>query len=176
MLSIFYKNKVYLYLISALFLIQSCNKLEISKYKSSIYTQKQVEQDLKTVEIGDPNNLEAVHYYNHLKNIMPHSSEKEKKYLLKTSFYFRKNFSLIQKNSDIVRELIQIELSYSLIDKVSNKQELNGTIHRILSYNTTDSPYSNYIEFNNTRRLLLVSCAEHIKNIISLHFYNKYRK
>lgn len=121
---------------------------------------------LGQIELSSMQSIEGADFYNRLKNILPYG--REKKYLLKTTLSFSKDFSIIQKNSDILREMVAARVSYSLRDKETGKIRISGSFSRLSSFNTTFSPYSNQVQQYNVQKNLAIMSAEEVRNRIML--------
>lgn len=124
---------------------------------------------IENIEIVPINSIEGADFYNHLSNLLPHGDNP--KYVLSVSQVYSNEISIIQKNSDVLREAVKITINYSLSDKLSGKILTNGSFSRFSSYNTTFSPYSNSIKKQDIRKNLSISSAEEVRNRIML--YNK---
>ena len=125
---------------------------------------------LAAIEIVPVSTIEGADYYNHLKNILPHSDKA--KYLLDSNLKYTKSYSLIQKNSDPLRELVTIKVTYTLKDRATGKIITSGKFSRISSFNTAFSPYSNLVRQQDTHKNLSIISAEEVRNRIMLFSEN----
>jgi hypothetical protein len=130
---------------------------------SPVYKESgNVSQFLEEIEIGDMDSIEGADFYNRLKNIMPHGNKA--KYILTANCSFKKDISIIQKNSDIARESITIKVTYALRDKLTGNQILSEQFSRFSSFNTTFSPYSNNVNQQDVQKNLALISAEEVRN------------
>ena len=154
-----------LLLIFLLLSISSCGFKAIYRSDDPIY------KSLANIDISpESSSTEAADYYNHLKNILPYG--KSAKYLLNTNFTFSKNFSVIQENSDILRETSTIIVTYKLTDKQSDKVITSNQFTRMSSFNSTFSPYSNAVKQQDVQKNLAIMAAEEVRNRIMLFIEN----
>ncbi|MDP4708951.1 MAG: hypothetical protein NWS20_02985 [Rickettsiaceae bacterium] len=125
---------------------------------------------LENIDITMINSVEGADFYNHLQNIMPHGPAA--KYTLTTNCSFMKSISVIQKNSDILREVVTIKVSYELKDKATENKITTGQFSRFSSFNTTFSPYSNVVSQQDKQKNLAIMSAEEVRNRIMMFFKN----
>lgn len=125
---------------------------------------------LQSVEVGPINSPDGADYYNHLKNILP--VVQNAKYILKTQLSYTKDYSIIQKNSDVLRESVTIKVLYTLLESSTQKVVTSGHFSRLSSFSTNFSPYSNQSSQQETQRSLAIMAAEEIRNRIILFFEN----
>ena len=93
--------------VATLFLLISCGFKPI--YKT---TNNKTYEFLQEIELTQPSTIEGAEFYNQLKNIIPPSLRA--KYILETKLNFSQDFSIIEKNSDALREIITLKVSYIL--------------------------------------------------------------
>ena len=127
-------------------------------------------QMMSGIEIESISSIEGAEYYNHLKKILPPHGKI--KYIISTSLNFSKDFSLIQKNSDILRETITVRASYKLKEIETGKILTSGRFTRLSSFNTTFSPYSNQIKQQDVLSNLAVMAAEEVRTRVMLFVEN----
>lgn len=125
---------------------------------------------LQSIEVAPINSPDGADYYNHLKNILPVTQNA--KYLLKTKLSYAKDYSIIQKNSDVLREVVIIKVSYKLLESSTQKLVTSGRFSRLSSFSTNFSPYSNQISQQEIQKSLAIMSAEEIRNQIILFFEN----
>jgi len=94
-MQIFYSILVF----ATLFLLISCGFKPIYKI-----TNNKTCELLQEIELAQPSTIEEAEFYNQLKNIIPPSLAA--KYILETKLDFSQDFSIIEKNSDALREII----------------------------------------------------------------------
>ena len=153
-----------LLLVFLLFFLTSCGFRPV--YRSEDTTRKFLEH----IEISPITSVNGADFYNHLKNILPYGNEI--KYILTNNITFIKDISIIQENSDILREIITVRVTYTLIDKGTGKIITSGKFSRLSSFNTTFSPYSNLVKQQDIQRNLAMISAEEVRNRIMLFIEN----
>jgi len=158
----------YIHSLFIIFLLLSINSCGFS----SIYKEHNnpTRSALENVDITMINSVEGADFYHHLQNIMPHGPAA--KYTLTTNCSFIKSISVIQKNSDILRELVTIKVSYELKDKSTGDTITSGQFSRLSSFNTTFSPYSNVVSQQDTQKNLAIMSAEEVRNRIMMFIKN----
>ena len=125
---------------------------------------------LQSIEIIPIFSPDGADYYNHLNNILPPKSSP--KYHLETTLSYGKDYSIIQRNSDVLREVVTIKVSYKLFESKTQKLVTSGHFTRLASYSTNFSPYSNQTNQQETQKLLAIMSAEEVRNRIILFFEN----
>jgi hypothetical protein len=148
-----------------LFSITSCGFKPI--YKASLNPTYDYLQNIEITPISSP---EGADYYNHLKNIFP--TTLHAKYKLNTSIVYSKDFSIIQRNSDVTRELVTVLVKYDLIDTESEKVITSDKFSRLTSFSTNFSPYGNHTKQLEVQKALAVMAAEEIRNRLILFIEN----
>lgn len=129
---------------------------------------------LANIELNPVDLIEGADFYNHLQNIIPHStSTSATKYTLTTRLTFIKDISVIQKSSDIQRESVTIKVVYNLKDKHTGGLVTSGQFSRVSSFNTTFSPYSHNVHQQDVQKKLAIASAEEVRNRIMLFIENK---
>jgi hypothetical protein len=139
---------------------------------SSIYKEHNnpTRSALENIDVEMINSIEGADFYNHLQNILPHGPAA--KYTLTTNCAFIKSISIIQKNSDVFRELITIKLSYKLRNKITGDKITSGSFSRLSSFNTAFSPYSNLVSKQDIQKNLAIMSAEEVRNRIMTFLQN----
>ncbi len=117
---------------------------------------------LASIEIAPINTIAGTYFYNHLNSILP--PKKNVKYLLTTNLSFDNSYSVIQKNSDILRKIDIVSVDYKLVDKTSLKIIIDGNFRKINSYSDNFSLYSNATIKEDSVNLLAKSAAEELRN------------
>lgn len=153
-----------LLLVFLLFFLTSCGFRPV--YRAEDTTRKFLEH----IEISPIASVNGADFYNHLENILPY--ENEIKYILTSNIAFLKDISIIQENSDILREIITVRVTYTLTDKGTGKIITSGKFSRLSSFNTTFSPYSNLVKQQDIQRNLAMMSAEEVRNRIMLFIEN----
>ena len=162
------ENKNYFRIISLfiiLFSITSCGFKPI--YKTNLNPTYDYLQAIEITPISSP---EGADYYNHLKNIIP--TNLHAKYRLNTSIAYTKNFSIIQRNSDVTREVVTIKVVYSLVETSTGKIITSDDFSRIASFSTNFSPYGNHTKQLEVQKVLAIMAAEEIRNRLILFIEN----
>ena len=152
-------------LVFLLFFLTSCGFRPIYRAENST-----THEFLGNIEISPISSVNGANFYNHLENILPHGNRI--KYLLTSNITFLKDISIIQKNSDILREIITVKVTYTLTDKKTGKTITSGKFSRLASFNTTFSPYSNLVKQQDIQKNLAVMSAEEVRNRIMLYIEN----
>lgn len=153
------------FLLLILMNLGSCGFKPIYQKDSNYY------QHIQAIDIQPLDTIEGAEFFNHLKNILP--STHNSKYQLITSIAFTENYSIIQNNSDILREIVTVRVNFKLIDKMNKAILLNNSFSRPSSYSTTFSPYSNLIQKQEIHKNLSIMVAEEIRNRIIIYFANR---
>lgn len=148
-----------------LFSIASCGFRSI--YKTELNPTNDFMQAIEIIPISSP---EGANYYNHLKNILPTGGNP--KYVLDTSLAYDKDFSIIQKNSDVLREVVIVSVKYKLTESATNKLITSGKFLRLASYSTNFSPYGNLSNQQEIQNNLAIMAAEEIRNRLILFIEN----
>lgn len=149
-----------------LFSLTSCGFRPI--YKTDLNPTYELMQSIEIIPLSSP---EGADYYNHLKNIFP--TKKNSKYTLSTTLSYNKDFSIIQKNSDVLREVVTIKVTYKLTDSLTNKTINSGNFSRLASYSSNFSPYSNNANQQEIQKVLAIMSAEEVRNRILLFIENR---
>lgn len=161
-------EKYYLKIVTLLvciFSLTSCGFKPI--YKTQSNPMNIFLQSIEIIPISSPDGAD---YYNHLKNILPPAQTP--KHHLETTLLYGKDYSIIQRNSDVLREVVTIKISYKLLESQTQKLVTSGHFTRLASYSTNFSPYSNQTNQQEIQKLLAIMSAEEVRNRIILFFEN----
>lgn len=153
-----------LFLICLIGILQSCG------FKPA-YQRGEKMTALSSVQVAPQSTAYGAEYYSHLKNII--SSQPPHNYTLESKLTFSKDYDIIQKNSDVLRELLTLKTEYVLRNINTGKIELSGQFSRFVSYNTTFSPYSTTVEADNLNNSLSIIAAEETRDRLILFFNRK---
>lgn len=158
-------------LIASILTLSSCGFRPVYKQYEESENQNSIFGFLENVYIEPIDSVDGVHYYNHLKNIFP--PHKTPKYKLETEISYEKDYSIIQKNSDVLREFVTILVEYKLIEYETEKIITSNKFSRLISFGTNFSPYSNQINQRDTQKMLAIMAAEEVRDRIILFLENK---
>lgn len=125
---------------------------------------------LKKIELAPINTIEGAEFYNQLKNIIPPASKAQ--YILETTLLYSNGFSIIESNSDVLREMITLNVKYKIKDKFNDKIIMSGKFTRLSSYNTNSSLYANSERNQQALIDLAITAAEEVRNRIILYIEN----
>ena len=150
------KNIRKLLLIFVLLLQVSCG------FTPAYKTDKNGEYLLSSVEIAPIATVEGASFYNHIKSIFP--PEKNTRYILNTTLSFLRSYNILQSNSDILREVQNITVTYQLLDKQSLKILTTGSFVKMDSYNVNSLLYSNTVLRQEAVSGLAEDAAEEVRN------------
>ena len=152
-------------IVATLFVLSACGFKPV--YKT---TDSKTYELLQKIELAPPYTIEGAEFYNQLKNIIPPSLHAD--YILESKLQFAQDFSIIQKNSDVLREIIILKVSYTLKEKITDKTITSGKFTRLSSYNTSFSTYENLNRNQQTLTNLAIISAEEVRNRIILYIEN----
>lgn len=152
-------------IVAILFLLGSCGFKPI--YKT---TNTKTYELLQKIELAPPSTIEAAEFYNQLKNIIPPALNAA--YTLESKLQFSQDFSIIQKNSDVLREIITLKVSYTLKEKMTDRIVTSGKFTRLSSYSTSFSTYENLNKNQQIITNLAIVSAEEVRNRIILYIEN----
>lgn len=156
-----YNNLLKLILI---FSLSSCGFRPV--YKADSYDNS----CLSLIEIEPISSIAGAELYHKLSTMIPAS--KNTKYLLKIIATNSEIPLAMQKNSDVIRQIIYQTLQYQLIDKETGKIVKIEKINRTSSYNTVLSAYATNVESEKTLENLTRFVAEEIRTRLILYFNN----
>jgi hypothetical protein len=162
------RSKNYFKIASLFFVLLSLTSCGFKPvYKTELNPTNNFIQAIEILPISSP---EGANYYNHLKNILPtgHNS----KYTLDTSLSYDKDFSIIQKNSDVLREVVTVKVKYKLTESATDKIIVSGEFSRLASYSTNFSPYGNQANQQELQNTLAIMSAEEVRNRLILFIEN----
>jgi hypothetical protein len=149
-------------IVIVLFFLGSCGFRSV--YKT---TDNKTYEFLQKIELTPTQTVEGAEFYNQLKNILPPSLAAI--YILETKLAFSQDFSVIQKNSDILREMVTLKVSYIVKEKATDRTITSGNFTRLSSYNTSFSLYSNTSTNQQILTHLAIIAAEEVRNRIILY-------
>jgi len=153
-------------IMATLLVISACGFKPV--YKT---TDNKTYELLQKIELAPPCTLEGAEFYNQLKNIIPPTSL-HANYILESKLQFTQDFSIIQRNSDVLREIVTLKVSYTLKEKMTGKTITSGKFTRLSSHNTSFSPYENLNKNQQTLTNLAIISAEEVRNRIILYIEN----
>jgi hypothetical protein len=136
-------------------------------YSTKLITNNQ----LGLIEVEPIESIDGAEFCYHLSQIMPNSHSP--KYLLKVQFSGTNVPLAMQKNSEVLRQTINQQIHYKLIDKETNKEITSGQFKNISSYSTTTSPYATYVDSEMASKNLSKQAAEEIRSRLILYFANR---
>lgn len=151
--------------IVALLLLSSCGFRPV--YKKETGGSYEI---LQKIELSPINSVEGAEFYNQLRNIFPHSLTSD--YRLESHLSFSQAFTILQKNSDVLRETLKVQVTYSLREKATDSVITSGAFSRLSSYNTTFSPYNNAIKKQDILKNMAIASAEEVRSRIILYLEN----
>ncbi len=152
-----------LFLICLIGILQSCG------FKPA-YQKSERMTALSSIQVAPQNTVYGSEYYSHLKNII--ASQPPYNYTLEGKLTFSKDYDIIQKNSDVLRELLTLKTEYVLRNIRTGNIELSGQFSRFVSYNTTFSPYSTTVEADNLNNSLSIIAADETRDRL-IHFFTR---
>jgi hypothetical protein len=126
---------------------------------------------LGSIEVEPINSIEGTEFYNHLKLLLP--SVQKPTYILTATLSYNKEHSIIQKNSDISREMKILKVAYYLAEKSSGKIVYSGNFTKFSSFSTTYFPYTNTIQEQAISENLALAAATEVRNRLILYFKNR---
>lgn len=159
-----YKNL--LFILQVLLLLTSCNLRPVYSTK---YNPQELSQ-FNAIAIEAVNSIEGAELVYHLSYLLPRQSGTKVKYLLKIEFANKRLPSVIQKNSDTLREMIEQIVNYKLVDVQSDKVVTAGQFNHISTYSIDSAVYSSYTLGELELEQLTKRAAEEILARLILHF------
>lgn len=164
-----YKN-VLLVIITFLCMISlsSCNL-------KPIYIDKPdgINAELAAIELEPIDTIDGAEFYYAFSNLLPKSNIMKTKYLLKVKLVNGNFLSVIDKNSDISREIMSQIIYYQLINIENNQEITSGSLKHMTSYTITSTPYSSYITNEKTMEDLSKQAATELLERLILYFTNQ---
>lgn len=156
----------YLIILACLFFCVSCSLKPVyyNKYNAQGLSQ------LNTVEVEKIGSIDGAEFLYHLSNILPRDKSIDAKYMLKVEFSNSKLPSVIQKNSDVLWEIINQNVHYRLLDIKTGKEVTSGRFSHTNSYNIDSSVYSSYIASETATEDLTRQAAEEILARLVVYF------
>ena len=127
------------------------------------------------LELKQPESIEETEFYNQLLTLLPRCKDKQNSFYLEYDIELDKDYNIVKSNSDILNRTVTMKVNYKLLDKATNKRELEGKFSRFASYIVNSSPYHNYSVNKKLTNSLAVTSAREMNNIL-LHFNLKFKK
>lgn len=156
-------NSSNIILISLFLCLNACGLQPVHK-KSSEYNELFSQISLDSIE-----SIEGVEFYNQFLDITPRSS-KSAKYSLICTIEIIKDYNIIQQNTDILRQRINMSVQFRLKEISTDKTLFEDKFLQFASYTTSLLPYNNYELERNTINSLSLSAAEEVKRRI-IHLF-----
>lgn len=156
----------YLSILVCLCMVASCSLKPVYYSKYNVPELNQ----LNAIEVEQINSIEGAEFLYHLSNILPKDTSLRAKYLLKISLSTTKLPSVIQKNSDVLWEIINQIVQYRLIDINTGKEVTSGRFSHKTSYNINSLVYSSYVESETANQDLTKQAAEEIIARLIVYF------
>lgn len=129
----------------------------------------QSQDKLRKIEVVETGSMHGSEIYHHLSNLFRPSGDSL--YLLRIEIATDNSHPLaISGHSELVKQKIAQQYSYSLVDKSDGKILDNGTIRMIGSYNATENPFHSYMSEKFTRKSLAQNLSEEIHMRLLLYF------
>ncbi len=147
-----------------LLVISSC---DLKPYYSTKYLDKSY-VELNKVEPVPLDSIYGAEYYDILLQILMPQGKSE--FLLYTNLVFSKELSILQPNSDVLREDAVVNVSYRLVRKHDMQEMTSGYFRRNISYSTSFSAYANEVRNNDSSLQLAKSVAHEVRNRLVLYF------
>lgn len=150
-------------LILLLIFLSSCSSF------SPLYGKNQYERSLERVEIEDIEGINGSEIYYHLSKLLGDS--RDTKYSLRIKAVSENSYPLaISGESELVKQNISQQYSYSLTDKQNGKTLDAGHIRIVGSYNVIDNSFHSYTNEKFTKKNVAQNIAEEIRVKLMLYF------
>ena len=146
-------------------LLASCANFNIDQ---SIYK----EISCISVEVENKDSIPIYEFKKHFEYITDFAGCKKPQYLLKIKFNEYSNNHILLKESEIVRQNIELMSEYSLYNLQNDDKLTSDRIRLINSYSTMFSPYSSEQEAEESALELYISTAEELRRKMILFFKN----
>lgn len=117
------------------------------------------------ISLDSIKSIEGVEFYNQFLNITPKNT-KPVKYSLSCTITIIKDYNIIQQNTDILRQRINMAVQFKLKEISTDRILLEDEFLQFTSYTTSLLPYNNYELEQNTINSLALSSAEEVKRRI----------
>jgi hypothetical protein len=153
-------------ILTLLFLFLNACGLQPVHKNTSEYNELFSQISLDTIR-----SIEGVEFYNQFLNIIPKNT-KEAKYSLNCTITIMKDYNIIQQNTDILRQRINMTVQFKLKEIKTEKILLEDKFLQFSSYTTSLLPYNNYELEQNTINSLALSAAEEVKRRI-IHLFKR---
>jgi len=126
---------------------------------------------LANIEVVPINSVEGAIFYDHMMNILPQKIESL--YILDVNMVFSNESSIIEQNSDTLRNRLTLRISYNIREKYNSQIITSGKFVKSSSFSTGFSSYSSLILQQDEKRYLAISAAEEVRNRIMLFIEKK---
>jgi len=113
--------------------------------------------------------IEAYELQNHLQKIL-NTGLQGKKYRLEIRVNKTSSDSVVQKDSEVLRQNVEFNVWYQLYKLDDSNPIYKGKFRQISSFNTSFSPYSTNVEYEAAKISLARSCAEELRRKLILFF------
>lgn len=134
-------------------------------------TNSEYNELFSQISLDPIRSIEGVEFYNQFLNIIPKNT-KEAKYSLHCTIEIMKDYNIIQQNTDILRQRINMTVQFQLKEIKTEKILLEDKFLQFSSYTTSLLPYNNYELEQNTINSLALSAAEEVKRRI-IHLFKR---
>jgi hypothetical protein len=155
----------FLLVLCAIFSLSSCGLRPVYSEK---HYNKQASDNLSAIDVEQVGSIQGAEFYHRLISILP--QKLETKYLLRAQFTEVVTPTIIEKNSNILRESINQLIKYQLIDITTDKVLISDQFHQTTSYNTIFMPYAASVEREKTGIELAHQAAQEIRNRLIIYF------
>ncbi len=154
-----------LFVLQCLLLLSSCNLRAVYNQSSSPAINQ-----LNAITIQDINSVAGTELVYHLSSLLPRKHGVKVKYILNIEFSNNKSPSILQKNSDSLREIVDQVVRYKLIDIQTNRTVTEGKFNHITTYRVDSAVYSSYTLGELGVEELTKRAAEEIISRLILYF------
>jgi hypothetical protein len=125
-------------------------------------------EDLASIAVEIEDSIGGTEFHRFISNILIQSSPI--KYLLRVKFTNSTVQTVIDKNSDIVRQAVSQSVQYQLIDIKSDKTLTSGSFRHSSSYSNLSSAFASYVGGEKELENLTKRSAEDIRIRLILYF------
>lgn len=163
------QKKIYpgLFFLAVVCLLASCG------FKAAYHQDFATYPQLALIEIAAIESVEGAELCYHLAKLLPASPAP--RYLLTITLSHTTSPLILQKNADTLREIINQQVTYQLIDKQTKQLMTSGHFVNISSYSTITSPYAAYVQSETTIINSSKQAAEEIRSRLILYLTSKTR-
>ena len=145
----------------------SCSKMY------SIYDAKNRIADLNMIEVVTDNSaVSSAEFTDHIQDLLGNYAA-DKKYKLETKFEFISSALAIQRDSDVIRDSVILNVKFTLHDLQQDKLIYDNNFRLMSSFNTTYNAFSSHIEEERIKSNLARNAAEEIVNRLIIYFTNR---